>query len=110
MTKKIENRVNLYFNKTQRDVCEYLNDIDDKSAFVVDLVRKHMHNNDILTSGISEDLEFIKHSLDRLESLINKGVTVSAATETKNVESSVSEKIADANEYSNIEYDPSEEF
>lgn len=114
MTKKIENRVNIYFNKTQQDVCEYLNNVPDKSAFVVDLVRKHMYNREILSSGISDNLEMIKDSLLRLEETINNGVSIAVESEKKDtdnsVESSVSEKNVDPGDFKKIDKKPSEMF
>lgn len=101
MSKKIENRFNLYFNKSQQDVCEYLNNIEDKSAFVVDLVRKHMHNQEILTSGVSDRLDFIRDSLKQIQDTLNNGVSivgeikdcdVEEAEQYEEVESSVSSK------------------
>ena len=109
MTKKLENRVNLYFNKSQQDVCQYLNNIEDKSAFVVEIVRKHMHNQQILGSGISEDLEFIKESISNISKLLENGVEFKPQ-QTKMEDNNVSEKIINNTGYSHIDYDPEDDF
>lgn len=86
MTKKIENRFNLYFNKSQQDVCEYLNNIEDKSAFVVDLVRKHMYNQEILSCGVSDNLEIIKDSIKQIQEKLNNGISVVDETKKCDIE------------------------
>ena len=109
MSKKLENRVNLYFNKSQQDVCQYLNNIDDKSAFVVEIVRKHMHNQQILGSGISEDLELIKESISNISKLLENGVELKPHKKN-NENNNVYEKTLNNTGYSHIDYDPGDDF